>query len=228
MEQFFARFSIMLVPALLAITVHEVSHGLVADRLGDPTARLSGRLTLNPLRHLDPFGTLALLIFGFGWARPVPVYFSNLRNPRRDMIAVSLAGPLSNFILAGVCALLLHFIGLFDFNASVLTEHRWLEAISLMLGFGLYINLLLGFFNLIPIPPLDGGRVLIGLLPPRAAQSLGRLEPFGFLIVILLVFFTGLWQAVLSPLVHIFLSLLAGEEIGVVEQAMRFLFGRHN
>lgn len=225
MEQIFAKISIMLAPALLAITVHEVSHGLIADYFGDPTARLSGRLTLNPLRHLDPIGTLALLVFGFGWARPVPVDFRNLRNPQRDMIWVAAAGPLANFLLAMLCALLLHAVARFSTVAAASSSFRVVEPLALMLGFGLYVNLLLGLFNLLPIPPLDGGRVLMGLLPPQTALSFSRLEPFGFVIVLVLVFFTDFWTAVAAPAVLFLLGHLAGSQIVVVEQAMRLLFG---
>lgn len=219
MEDFFAKLSIMLVPALLAITAHEVAHGLIADHFGDPTARLAGRLTLNPVKHLDLVGTITLLVFGFGWAKPVPVIFGNLRHPRRDMILVALAGPIANFLLATLCALGLHLLALLPL------ESRSLEAILLMLGFGLYVNLLLGLFNLLPIPPLDGGRVLMGLLPARAARSLARIEPVGFLLVIVLIYFTGLWKTVIAPVVNSLLILFAGQQVVVVQQAMRFLFG---
>ena len=219
MEDFFAKLSIMLVPALLAITAHEVAHGLVADYFGDPTARLSGRLTLNPVKHLDLVGTITLLVFGFGWAKPVPVTFGNLRHPRRDMILVALGGPFANLFLALVCALGLHLLGALSVTA------KSFEAIRLMLGFGLYVNLILALFNLLPIPPLDGGRVLMGLLPPRRAYALSRIEPFGFLIVIGLTYFTGLWKTVIAPLVNFLLIIFAGKEVAVVDQAMRFLFG---
>lgn len=219
MEDFLAKLSIMLVPALLAITAHEVAHGLIADHFGDPTARLSGRLTLNPVKHLDLVGTITLLVFGFGWAKPVPVTFSNLRHPRRDMILVALAGPGANLFLAIGCALGLHLLGGWSIAS------RSLEAILLMLGFGLYVNILLALFNLLPIPPLDGGRVLMGLLPPRKAYALSRIEPFGFLIVIGLVYFTGLWKAVIAPLVNFLLFIFAGQQVVIVEKVMRFLFG---
>ena len=219
MEDFFAKLSIMLVPALLAITAHEVAHGLVADHFGDPTARLSGRLTLNPVKHLDLVGTIALLVFGFGWAKPVPVTFGNLRNPRRDMILVALGGPMANLLLATVCALGLHLLG------GLASTSRSIEAILLMLGFGLYVNILLALFNLLPIPPLDGGRVLMGLLPPKKAYALSRIEPFGFLLVIGLIYFTGLWKTVIAPIVNFLLIIFAGKQVVVVEQAMRFLFG---
>ena len=228
MEHILAKVSIMLVPALLAVTLHEVAHGYVAERFGDPTARLLGRLTLNPVRHLDPIGTLALLFFGFGWARPVPVNFRNLGRPKQDMIWVALAGPATNFAFAAVSALLLRGLALLP--ASLLSSGAPLAMVvrplALMAGFSLYINVILALFNLIPIPPLDGGRVLSGLLPSRQAALLARIEPFGFIIVIVLVFFTDLWQVVLGPMISYLVVLLAGSQVVVVEQAMQFLFGR--
>ncbi len=227
MEHILAKISIMLVPALLAVTLHEVAHGFIADKLGDPTARLLGRLTLNPLRHLDPIGTLALLIFGFGWARPVPVNFLNLQRQRRDMILVSLAGPGTNFALALASALLLR--GLAWLAGSGMADGTALgaalEPLRLMAGFSLYINIILGVFNLLPIPPLDGGRVMTGLLPKRQAELLARVEPFGFVIIIFLVFFTSLWRVVLGPVVYYLVALLAGPQAAIVQRAMQFLFG---
>lgn len=228
MEHLIAKISIMLVPALFAVMLHEVAHGYVAARFGDPTARLLGRLTLNPLRHLDPIGTLALLFFGFGWARPVPVNFRNLHNPRRDMIWVALAGPLTNFTLALASALLLRTLGglhgVYVPGGSVLGPY--LEPVALMAGFSLYINIILSVFNLIPIPPLDGGRVLSGLLPKRQADLLSRIEPFGFMVILFIVFFTDLWRVLLAPIIGHLVQTLAGPQTLVVEQAMQFLFGR--
>ncbi len=227
MESLLAKISIMLVPALFAVTLHEVSHGYVAERLGDPTARLLGRLTLNPLRHLDPIGTIALLYFGFGWARPVPVNFNNLRRPRQDMIWVALAGPLTNFFLAGLSALFLRTLHLVpQVFAAEDTLSRLLEPLGLMVAISLYINVILGVFNLLPLPPLDGGRVLTGLLPPRPAQALSRLEPFGFILIIFLIFFTNLWGMVLAPMISAIVSLLAGPQVFMVERAIHFLLPR--
>lgn len=223
MENLLLKISIMLVPALLAITVHEVSHGWMADRCGDPTARMLGRLTLNPRRHLDPLGTILLLIVGFGWAKPVPVNFANLDNPRRDMIWVALAGPVSNFALAIACGLLLRLVMLGGGGTGVVAA--FVEPVALMAAFGLYINIILGLLNLIPVPPLDGGRVLTGLLPPRQAESFARVEPFGMIIVLLLLFFTDFWKLLVHPVVELLAGLLAGPQIDVVHRVVKFLLG---
>jgi Zn-dependent protease len=226
MEHLLTQISIMLVPALLAITAHELAHGLVADKLGDPTARLLGRLTLNPLRHLDPIGTLAVLFFGFGWARPVPVNTNNLRTPRTDMIWVSLAGPMANLMLALASAILLRGFnllgGLFVESAEVVSVV--LVPLQMMVAFSLLINVILGVFNLLPLPPLDGGKVLTGMLPERFATILIRLEPFGLLLIIFLVFFTPLWK-IISPIIMYLLSLMAGESMVQVEAVRALLLG---
>jgi Zn-dependent protease len=183
---------------LVSLTVHEWCHGLVADRLGDPTARQAGRLTFNPLKHIDPFWTVllpALLFistrgqFAIGMARPVPVNFLNLRNPRQDMIWVALAGPFANFALASLLTFLFKF-----FPLQVLL-------------YPIYFNLGLGIFNLIPIPPLDGSRILTGLLPPLLASYYVRLEPFGFLIVLAL-YFTGVLYRILLPGIYLACQIL--------------------
>lgn len=227
MEHFLAKVSIMLVPALFAVTLHEVSHGYVAERLGDPTARLLGRLTLNPIRHLDPIGTLALLIFGFGWARPVPVNFNNLNHPKQGMIWVALAGPVTNFAAAILSALFLRALSLLaESGVPMETAARFLEPLELMAGFSLYINVILGVFNLVPIPPLDGGRVMTGILPPGPARTLARIEPFGFIVIIVLIFFTDVWRTVLAPIVSYIVTLLAGSQVFIVERTIEFLLGR--
>lgn len=180
--------------ALIAIILHEVAHGWAADALGDPTARERGRLSLNPLRHVDPFGTVALplLLFGlqmlslgrveflFGWAKPVPVDPRNFRRPRQDMALVAAAGPAINLALAFAIAALGHAVDLLPRPADVLA----VEAIL----FAVQINLLLMLFNLIPIPPLDGGRILVGVLPLRPARALARLEPAGLMLVLMGLF----------------------------------------
>ncbi len=228
METILAKISIMLVPALLAVTFHEVSHGITAERFGDPTARLLGRLTPNPLKHLDPIGTIALLVFGFGWARPVPVNFSNLRQPKRDMIWVALAGPTSNLLLALLSAFFLRALA---YLADVVPPgeqmfYRLLEPLGLMAGFSLYINVILCVFNLLPLPPLDGGRVMVGILPPRQSEWLARVEPFGFILIILLIFFTDIYREFLAPIVLALVSFMAGGQEYMVFRAIEFLFGR--
>jgi Zn-dependent protease len=207
-ENILFKLSIMLVPGLLAITCHEVAHGYVAWRYGDPTARMSGRLTLNPLKHIDIFGTLMLVIVGIGWAKPVPVVIENLRNPKKDMVWVSIAGPMTNIFLAIVSAGLLRLI--LTVPSSGAEVNFMLQPLSYMAAFSVYINLLLAFFNMIPIPPLDGGRVLMGLLPYRQAIALSRIEPYGMILIIVLVFFTPIFSYVLLPLLMAGIKLLAG------------------
>ncbi len=217
MEEFFLKLSVILVPGLLAITCHEVSHGFVADKLGDNTARYMGRLTLNPLKHLDIFGLIALFIFRIGWAKPVPVNFNNLRHPKRDMIWVAAAGPATNFILASVSAVALRYLVAVGKQLTVGSPAAlFLEPIILMLAFSIYINLLLAIFNLIPVPPLDGGRVAVGLLPYRQALALSRIEPYGMMIIIVLVFFTNIFSYVILPVLSYGIHLLAGPQSGLV------------
>lgn len=225
MHDFLLKLSIMLVPALLAVTFHEVAHGYAADRCGDPTARLLGRLTINPLRHLDPIGTLALLLLGFGWARAVPVNPGNLRRTRQDMILVALAGPGANLALAIFSALCLRWgasLGVQPADASGLSFG---EPITLMAAFGLYINVILALFNLLPIPPLDGGRVLLNILPIGLADRLRRIEPFGLILIVFLVFGTSIWQAFFAPLVFSVVDLLAGPHFETVLRTVNLLFG---
>jgi Zn-dependent protease len=176
--------SVWILPLVIAITFHEAAHGFVAHRLGDDTAFKLGRVSFNPLRHIDPFGTLmmpAILLmahspFLFGYAKPVPVNFRALRNPRIGMVLVALAGPATNIVLALVAALAFHGLGLLPENAA-----QW---VADNLKNALVINVILAIFNMMPIPPLDGGRVAVGLLPRALALPLSRLEPFGMLILI--------------------------------------------
>ena len=212
MEQFFLKVSIMLVPGLMAITGHELAHGLVAYRRGDTTAYQLGRLTLNPLKHIDPIGMALLFLIGIGWAKPVPVNFSNLRNPRWDMIWVSIAGPLTNLLLAGVSSLLLRLCYQFGGGAGEMV----MVPLLLMLAFGVFINLVLAIFNMLPIPPMDGGRVLTGLLPPRLAVVFARFESYGMIaILVLFIMFPAVLSKVIGPPLHLGLDLLIGREIMV-------------
>ncbi|QXE91851.1 site-2 protease family protein [Geomonas subterranea] len=217
MEQFFIKLSIMLVPALMAITCHEVSHGYIADKFGDNTARYLGRLTLNPLKHLDIVGTLLIFVVGIGWAKPVPVNFGNLRHPKRDMIWVAAAGPITNFCLATVSALAMRALIAGTQGApegSMLAAFA--DPVTLMLAFSVYINLLLGVFNLIPVPPLDGGRVAVGLLPYGPSMALARVEPFGMIIIVALVFFTNAFSYIIAPALNFGVHLLAGPYANLV------------
>jgi len=224
MEHFLLKLSVMLVPALMAITCHEVSHGFIADRFGDNTARSMGRLTLNPLKHLDIIGTLMVFIVGIGWAKPVPVNFNNLRNPKRDMIWVAAAGPITNFILATLSALALRgLVAMGETIPDAATIQMLLDPIALMLAFSVYINLLLAIFNLIPVPPLDGGRVAVGLLPYRQSMAYARIEPFGMIIIIVLVFFTNIFGTIISPILNTGVHFLAGPQSRLVFSVTQFL-----
>ena len=224
MDNFFLKLSIMLVPGLMAITFHEVSHGLIAFIRGDNTAKSLGRLTLNPLKHLDIIGTLMIIVVGIGWAKPVPVNFNNLRSPKRDMIWVSLAGPVTNLILAILSALLIRVI--VPLTEPLPDSSLWqmfLEPILLMLAFSVYINLILALFNLMPLPPLDGGRVLMGLLPNRLAANLSRVEPYGMIIIIVLVFFTDVFKYTILPMLSVMVHLLAGPQSRMVFSVTQYL-----
>ncbi|HBT96545.1 MAG TPA: site-2 protease family protein [Desulfobulbaceae bacterium] len=190
-------------PLLLALTFHEFCHGYVAWRLGDPTAANQGRLTMNPLRHLDPLGTLAFFLIRFGWAKPVPVNASYFRDPKRGMLLVALAGPMSNLLLAVLSAVAVKLfiplaIGVHEQGGLANTV---MLPLLMMLVNSVWINLLLCIFNLIPVPPLDGGRILAGFLPNHLAYSFQRYEQIG-IVVILVLSLTGVLGKIISPVVR--------------------------
>ncbi len=194
----FQTLLIYAIPLIFAITVHEVAHGWVANLRGDGSAKMLGRLTLNPVKHIDPVGTLlvpAVLYFSgspflFGWAKPVPINFNALKSPKHDMILVALAGPASNFIMALLWFLLVIFIA--DAPSEPLLK---------MAGFGIAINLVLGVFNLLPLPPLDGSRVVSSLLPNRLAYEYNKLEVYG-LYILLGLLFLGIFEKLVLPIVN--------------------------
>jgi Zn-dependent protease len=192
---------------LLSLTIHEAAHAWTANALGDPTARSLGRVSLNPVVHIDPIGTLLLPLIGalsnlpiIGWAKPVPVNARNLRQPRRDFMLVAAAGPVSNLAQAAIAALLIRLLaGVVQGSAGGLVLNFLLLAVQ--------INLLLAFFNLIPVPPLDGGNVMLGLLPPRLAFGYGQLRQYGFLVIYALLL-TGIAGALIFPPTRLFMRLL--------------------
>jgi Zn-dependent protease len=219
---FFLLVAIIGFSLLIAITVHEFSHAMVANRLGDPTAKRMGRLSLNPVKHLDPLGTLMLFLVGFGWGKPVPINPNYFRmNPRRGMALSALAGPLSNFTLVALLGILVRvgvvawhspwswpFVPFASWNAG------WVAAD--IIGYVILLNLILGVFNLIPIPPLDGFNIAVGVLPRRQAAAMLRIERYGpviLLVVVFLGYFTGfLWDFLLRA-VDLFARLFVGQPL---------------
>ena len=205
---FLRQLSLWIIPGIFAITVHEVSHGFVARLCGDRTAEMVGRLTLNPLKHVDPMGTvvvpLVMLLlpgnFIFGWAKPVPVAQRNLKNPRRDMAIVAAAGPASNIVMAVIWALVAKLAVLL--NLESLTP--WLVNVGAV---GIVFNLVLAVVNLLPIPPLDGGRVVSNLLPAGVSDKFDRIESYGFMIIIGLLVF-GVLGRVIGPPIHFLRDLI--------------------
>jgi Zn-dependent protease len=214
MESLISTLAVWALPVLFAITLHEAAHGYVARHFGDPTAEQAGRISLNPLRHIDPVGTLLVpglilalsSLFGmggmlFGWAKPVPVSFGRLRHPKADMLWVAAAGPFANLVMALGWALLMRV-------ALGLAENDYTIPMLRMADAGLQINGVLLLLNLLPIPPLDGGRIAVSLLPQRQAWQFAKLEPYGFPILLVLLF-TGILGAILGPLLALFRYFIA-------------------
>jgi Zn-dependent protease len=197
-------------PAILfCLTIHEYAHGLVALRLGDPTAKNVGRLTLNPFKHLDLIGTICLFLFRFGWAKPVPIDPNYFSNPRRDIFLSSLAGPAANFMAAIGFGIILRLVN-FTFTSS--------NFLAIILMMFVYFNLILAIFNLIPIPPLDGSKILYYLLPRTMALQYAQLERYGIFILLAIIVlgqFTGIsiFGAVISPIVRVFSTVIIGHSI---------------
>lgn len=215
MEEAIRQISILVVPVLLAITFHELAHGWVADRLGDPTPRVMGRLSLNPLKHLDLVGTLVFFFTRMiGWAKPVPINPYNFRNPRKDMMWVALAGPFTNLVLAALSAIAYKALRDIPLTAGSMGGLQLIHPILLMARVSVIINVGLAIFNVIPVPPLDGSRVVTGLLPPRLAHAYSRIEPYGFVILILLIF-TGVVDYFVFPVVGAVLKVFLGAGLGV-------------
>ncbi|MCG6896415.1 MAG: site-2 protease family protein [Thiocapsa sp.] len=206
--------AVLAVPVLFAITAHEAAHGWVASRLGDQTARMLGRVTFNPIRHIDPVGTILVPVatfllvgFLFGWAKPVPVNWRNLKHPRRDMALVAVAGPGANLIMA------VFWSGMIQLGILLMPSTQWVALPLIYTGAaGILINVFLMVLNLLPLLPLDGGRILSALLPPRVAFQFSRLEPFG-LIILMALLVTGVLGAVLLPIVIGTVDLLPGSGI---------------
>lgn len=185
-------FLILVIPLLYSVVIHEVAHGWVANRLGDPTARWMGRLSLNPLKHLDPIGTLMLFLAGFGWAKPVPVNLNNIPNRRKGLILVSSAGILANILIAFIALLVQRLLGLPSFGMVAVIIYTLAS-----------INITLAALNLIPIPPLDGSKILMGFAPAETRYFLSRIEPYGFLIIVGLLFL-----GLLNPFISFFRAII--------------------
>jgi Zn-dependent protease len=185
-------FVLLAIPLMYSVVLHELAHGWVAWRMGDPTAKWQGRLSLNPIRHLDPVGTIMLFLFGFGWARPVPVNFNYIRDTKKGLILVSSAGIITNLILAFLAVLVFRLLSPAPGTAA-----------ATLLYYLAQINIMLAAFNMIPIPPLDGSKILMGFLPERWQYALSRIEPYGFFLIIGLLFLGAL-----NPLIAIFRGII--------------------
>lgn len=201
-------------PILFALSFHEYAHGWMANRLGDPTAKNEGRLTLNPLAHLDPLGTLMIVILHFGWAKPVPVNPYNLADPKKDMLKIALAGPVSNVLMAAATGMLIRLMQ----GMGMRVDGSFLGFFQYMLYFLVMINLVLAIFNMIPVPPLDGSKILFGLLPTEYEESFIRYESKGPIILLGLVivnnfFGIPIFSTLISPFVTFFSSIFVGRNL---------------
>ncbi len=201
--------AVAIIPMVYAVVLHEIAHGWTAKQLGDDTAWSMGRLTLNPLKHIDPVGTIVVPIvlillagFAFGWAKPVPVNFNRLHHPRRDSVLVAAAGPAANLVMALLWGLILKLVTLLPDSSS-----GFIYAIFYMALFGIMVNIVLMVFNLIPLPPADGGRIATGLLPPRAGLALAKIEPYGLIILVILLA-SGMIARIMQPVLQSVLKLI--------------------
>jgi Zn-dependent protease len=225
------KIAVFAIPVIFAITLHEAAHGYIAMKFGDKTAWMLGRVTANPLKHIDPVGTIGLPLFLllmsklsggpaflFGWAKPVPVNFSALRHPKRDMVWVAAAGPVANLLMALIWGLLI--------QAGHVLHNGFASAPLMLMGAaGIFINTILAALNLLPLPPLDGGRIAVGLLPRGPSIALARMEPYGFFVLIALMF-TGLLSFLMLPLMNLFMSLvglLTGLSVSQIETLLTIL-----
>jgi len=207
-ENYIRDIALLIFPVLVAVVFHELAHGYVAYLCGDPTAKNAGRLTLNPLKHLDPIGALVFIITRMiGWAKPVPINPLYFKNYRRDLFLVSIAGPFTNFLIAIIAGFILKFLFTLSINSSFL-YYKILLPLALILKFTVQINIALCFFNLLPIPPLDGSKILISILPENLNRLYSYLEPFGFVIIIILLV-TNVLDKILLPLIMTFTSILS-------------------
>ncbi len=220
MQEIIRNFSIYFIPIMLGVIIHEVAHGWTAEKLGDPTARLMGRISLNPVVHVSLFGTIILPAFLllmkspilFGWAKPVPVDFNRLKYGRKGMAMVAVSGPLSNFLIASASAVIYHsllFLGNTNLTHAMPFANKILVPLVLMSAASVNINIILMVLNLIPIPPLDGGRIVVGILPEQQARLFAGIERYGMIILILLLF-SNLLDKILSPVLSFFINFFMG------------------
>lgn len=212
LNEYIQRLLITAPPILLSLTVHECAHAWAADKMGDPTAKMLGRLTLNPLKHLDPIGTLMLFFSGlFGWAKPVPVNPRNFRNLRRGDIIVSAAGPASNLALAVIFAVIIRLMGLIVPNIGLSMPGIY-RPLLLMAEMGVIINIGMAVFNMLPIPPLDGSHVLSSLLPARSSYTFSKIQPYGFLILLVFIS-TRIFDSLFAPVIYLVAGILLGGQL---------------